>query len=601
MSKSRTKKAATTAVNTEITDYRIPVWRFSLVLGFFLLLLFIVAGRMSHLHLVKQSFLVAQGEQRMVREESIPALRGDIKDRNGEALAVSSPVKSLWLNPKLFDAANIPTLAATLGISAKTLSRRLVRNRHQGFMYVKRHLPPEEADKALALKLTGLFSDTEYRRFYPASEVTAHVVGMTNIDGKGQEGLELAYDEWLQGAPGQQRVVKDLRGNVIKQLNVSAIAKPGSDLTLTIDLRLQYLAYRELKAVVHAHKANWGSAVLIDARNGDILALVNRPSYNPNNRSTLNAKEMRNRALTDMIEPGSTLKAFTVAASLKQGKHSADSVVNTSPGFMRIRQKTIRDHRNYGRLDLTGIIRKSSNIGVAKLAHEMGADYLWNLLHSAKLGQATALGFPGEAVGYLPYPQKLDKLGLATLSYGYGLSVTPLQLAQAYTAFANAGCVQEARLIMTNAQTPCEQIMPASVAHDMSNMLETVTQKGGTGTRAKVEGYRVGGKTGTSHKVGIEGYQDSEYTAIFAGIAPISDPRFVLVVVIDQPQGQEYYGGEVAAPVFGRIMEEALRTLKIDPDQSQDFHLADVNNVYQVKPTHKVRKINKVNQAVTQL
>ena len=573
MAKSRAKKSATSA-NKEVVAYNIPVWRFALVLSVFVSLLLLVAGRMGYLHLVQQSFLVAQGEQRMVREESIAAVRGDIKDRNGEALAVSSPVMSLWLNPKLFNSENTQKLATSLGMSNAKLARRLKRNKNQGFMYVKRHLPPELAEKILSYKFPGLFSETEYRRFYPASAVTAHVVGMTNIDGKGQEGLELAYDEWLQGAPGQQRVVKDLLGNVIKQLNVSAIAKPGNELKLTLDLRLQYLAYRELKAVVQAHKANWGSAVLLDARNGDILALVNRPS---NNRSTLDPKTMRNRALTDMVEPGSTMKAFTVAAALKNKKYNANSVIDTSPGYMRIKHKTIRDHRNYGEMSLTKVITKSSNIGVAKLAHEMGAENLWTMLHDAKLGQATALGFPGEAVGKLPYPQKLDKLGLATLSFGYGLAVTPLQLAQAYTAFANKGCVQEARLIMTNAQVPCDQIMSQSVAKNMTEMLETVTQKGGTGTRAKVEGYRVGGKTGTSHKVGKEGYQDSEYTAIFAGIAPISDPRFVLVVVIDRPQGQEYYGGEVAAPVFGRIMEEALRTLQIAPDQSQDFHVAEVS------------------------
>ncbi len=576
MAKPRSKKAATTA-NTETIEYRIPVWRFALVLSVFVSLLLLVAGRMGYLHLVQQSFLAAQGEQRMVREESIAAVRGDIKDRNGEALAVSSPVMSLWLNPKLFDANNALKLASSLGISSKRLIRRLKKNRNQGFMYVKRHLPPELAEKVLAHKFPGLFAETEYRRFYPASAVTAHVVGMTNIDGKGQEGLELAYDDWLQGAPGQQRVVKDLLGNVIKQLNVSAIAKPGSDLKLTLDLRLQYLAYRELKAAVQVHKANWGSAVLLDAQNGDILALVNRPSYNPNNRAKLNAKSMRNRALTDMVEPGSTMKAFTVAAALTNKKYNANSIINTSPGYIRVKRKTIRDHTNYGAISLTKVITKSSNVGVTKLAHEMGAEKLWSMLHSAKLGQATALGFPGEAVGKLPYPQQLDKLGLATLSFGYGLAVTPLQLAQAYTAFANKGCVQEARLIMSNVQVPCEQIMPASVAKNMSQMLETVTQKGGTGTRAKVEGYRVGGKTGTSHKVGKEGYQDSEYTTVFAGIAPISDPRFVLVVVIDQPQGQEYYGGEVAAPVFGRIMEEALRTLQIAPDQSQDFHVAEVS------------------------
>jgi len=576
VAKPRSKKAATTA-NTETIEYRIPVWRFALVLSVFVSLLLLVAGRMGYLHLVQQSFLAAQGEQRMVREESIAAVRGDIKDRNGEALAVSSPVMSLWLNPKLFDANNALKLASSLGISSKRLIRRLKKNRNQGFMYVKRHLPPELAEKVLAHKFPGLFAETEYRRFYPASAVTAHVVGMTNIDGKGQEGLELAYDDWLQGAPGQQRVVKDLLGNVIKQLNVSAIAKPGNDLKLTLDLRLQYLAYRELKAAVQVHKANWGSAVLLDAQNGDILALVNRPSYNPNNRAKLNAKSMRNRALTDMVEPGSTMKAFTVAAALTNKKYNANSIINTSPGYIRVKRKTIRDHTNYGAISLTKVITKSSNVGVTKLAHEMGAEKLWSMLHSAKLGQATALGFPGEAVGKLPYPQQLDKLGLATLSFGYGLAVTPLQLAQAYTAFANKGCVQEARLIMSNVQVPCEQIMPASVAKNMSQMLETVTQKGGTGTRAKVEGYRVGGKTGTSHKVGKEGYQDSEYTTVFAGIAPISDPRFVLVVVIDQPQGQEYYGGEVAAPVFGRIMEEALRTLQIAPDQSQDFHVAEVS------------------------
>lgn len=574
MANTRTKKAATTTVAAP--EYRIPAWRFVLVLSVFLCLLFAVAGRMGYLHLVKQSFLVAQGEQRMVREETIPALRGDIKDRHGKALAVSSPVKSLWLNPKLFDAANIPALASSLGLSVNTLARRLQRNRHQGFMYIKRNLPPEVAGKALSLKLKGVFSETEYQRFYPAAEVTSHVVGMTNIDGKGQEGLELAYDEWLQGAPGQQRVVKDLLGNVIKQLNVSAVAKPGNELKLTLDLRLQYLAYRELKAVVQAHRANWGSAVLIDAKNGDILALVNRPSYNPNNRTTLNAKEMRNRSLTDMVEPGSTMKAFTVAAALSSGKYTADSVINTSPGYMRIQRKTIRDHRDYGLMSLTKIITKSSNIGVTKLAHEMGAEKLWDMLYSAKLGQATALGFPGEALGHLPYPQSLDDLGLATLSYGYGLSVTPLQLAQAYTAFANKGCLQEARLILTNKKTPCSQIMPESVAQEMTHMLETVTQKGGTGTRAKVAGYRVGGKTGTAHKVGQGGYEDSAYSAVFAGIAPISDPRFVLVVVIDQPKGQEYYGGEVAAPVFARIMEEALRTLQIAPDQSQDYKMAEV-------------------------
>ena len=287
---------------------------------------------------------------------------------------------------------------------------------------------------------------------------------------------------------------------------------------------------------------------------------------------------MRNRALTDIIEPGSTMKPFTVAAALSSGQYTPGTVINTSPGYMRIKHKTIRDHRDYGKLTLTKVITKSSNIGVTKVAHHLGADSLWNLLHSAHLGQTTAIGFPGEAVGQLPYPQQLDKLGLATLSYGYGLSVTPLQLAQAYTAFANKGCLQQVRLIDAQPQVECEKILSDKNANSVASMLETVTNKGGTGTRARVAGYRVGGKTGTAHKVGREGYEDSEYTAIFAGIAPASDPRYVLVVVIDQPQGQEYYGGEVAAPVFARIMEGALRTLNIKPDQVKDFHIAEVSS-----------------------
>lgn len=572
------KKRAATPVDKSDTQYRIPAWRYGLVLVVFACLVSVVAGRLGYLHLFKQSFLVAQGEQRMIRDEIIPGMRGKIIDRHGEPLALSSPVKSIYINPKRFDAANLTSLASALQLNPGNLKQRFKRNRNQSFMYVKRHIQPEIAQQVIDKGWKGLATETEYRRFYPASEVTAHVVGMTNIDGRGQEGLELAYDDWLQGKPGERRVVKDLLGNVVKQLNVTAVEQAGEDLQLTLDLRLQYLAYRELKSAVQAHKANWGSAVLLDARNGDILALVNRPSYNPNNRSRLNAVAMRNRALTDIVEPGSTMKPFTVAAALSSGQYTPGTVVNTSPGYMRIKHKTIRDHRNYGKLTLTKVITKSSNIGVAKVAHHLGADRLWELLHKSHLGQVTGIGFPGEAVGQLPYPQQLDKLGLATLSYGYGLSVTPLQLAQAYTTFANHGCLQQARLISAQPKVECEQILSADNADSINAMLETVTAKGGTGTRARVAGYRVGGKTGTAHKVGSEGYEDSEYSAIFAGVAPASDPRFVLVVVIDQPQGQEYYGGEVAAPVFARIMEGALRTLNIKPDQVEDFRIAEASS-----------------------
>lgn len=576
--KKTEKKQAATPVDISDVSYRIPTWRYSMVLVVFACLIVVVAGRLGYLHLYKQSFLVAQGEQRMVRDVEVPGLRGRILDRHGEPLALSSPVYSIYINPQRFSADNIKPLASILGLNHGKLKKRFRKNANQSFMYIKRQLAPELANQVLDKKWKGIAAETEFRRFYPAAEVTSHIVGMTNIDGNGQEGLELAYDEWLQGKSGGRRVVKDLLGNVIKQLNVTEVEEAGQDLKLTLDLRLQYLAYRELKAAVQTHKANWGSAVLLDAQNGDVLALVNRPSYNPNNRRQLTAEAMRNRALTDIVEPGSTMKPFTVAAALDSGKYTPGTVLNTSPGYMRIKHKTIRDHRDYGKLTLTKVITKSSNIGVTKIAHNLGADSLWGLLHQAHLGEVTGIGFPGEAAGQLPYPQQLDKLGLATLSYGYGLSVTPLQLAQAYTTFANQGCLQQVRLINGQAQENCEQILPKKYARQVASMLETVTQKGGTGTRAKVEGYRVGGKTGTAHKVGREGYEDSEYSAVFAGIAPISDPRFVLVVVIDQPQGQEYYGGEVAAPVFSRIMKSALRTLNIAPDKVQDFHVAEVSS-----------------------
>ena len=574
MAKTTEAKRAATPADSDGTGYRIPAWRFSLVLIALACLMLTIVGRLGHLHLYQQPFLAAQGEMRTVRDEQTPAVRGKITDRNGEPLAVSSPVMSIWINPSKFSSENIKPLASELGISARNLKKRFRQNASQSFMYVKRHLAPEKAESILKKQWPGLYAETEYRRFYPASEVTSHVVGMTNIDGKGQEGLELAFDEWLVGKPGSRRVVKDLYGNVVKQVNVSEVAERGNDLRLTIDLRLQYLAYRELKTAVQAHKANWGSAVLLDARSGDILALVNRPSYNPNNRSKLTAESMRNRALTDVIEPGSTMKAFTVAAGLQSGQYTPGTLIDTSPGFMRIKQKTIRDHRDYGELTLTGVVTKSSNIGVTKVAHHIGADSLWNILYQAKLGQVTGLGFPGEASGRLPVPRQLDSLGLATLSYGYGLSVTPLQLAQAYTVFANNGCLTQARLLADQQRSDCVRVLSEDVTDDMMGMLKTVTASGGTGTQAAVKGYRIAGKTGTAHKVGSSGYEDSEYTAIFAGVAPAESPQFVLVVVVDQPGGQEYYGGEVAAPVFARIMEGALRTLNVIPDHPEDFQIA---------------------------
>lgn len=565
--------------NTEETKVEgVERWRFALVLAVFAILLAVVAGRLVMLHTIEQPFLFEQGEKRTVRSEVQMASRGIISDRFGQPLAVSTPVVTLWVNPKQVNPNELVGVAKTLGLNARDLVQRIERVARQGrsFYYIKRQVQPEIAEKILSQKIAGLYGDDDFRRYYPAAEVTAHTVGLVNVDGKGQEGLELAFDEYLEGSDGSRQVVKDLFGNVIKQLGVDSIAQSGEDLTLTLDLRLQYLAYRELKSVVQSHHAAAGSAVILDAKTGEILALVSQPSYNPNNRATLNPKHMRNRAVADLIEPGSTIKPFTVAAALESGKYTAGTKVDTSPGYVRIKNKTIRDHRDYGVLDLTGIITKSSNVGVSYLARDLGAESIWQFLNHAGIGNPGTLGFPGEAVSSIPYPEQLDDLRLSTVSYGYGLSVSPLQLAETYTSFVG-GCRQHVSLLLAQAGSqPCEPVMSARTARQTLDMLETVVSAKGTGSRAAVDGYRVGGKTGTAHKVGRGGYEDSEYTAVFAGLAPLTDPDLILVVVVDEPQGQEYYGGEVAAPVFSRIMEQALRLRQVIPDKPGKDQLLQV-------------------------
>ena len=446
--------------NQQTTLSGITRWRFTLVLAVFGCLLGAVLVRLVMLHTVDQPFLFEQGEKRTVREEVQPAMRGMITDRYGKPLAVSTPVVTLWLNPQQVNVQQLPAVAADLGLSRKELTRKVERAATQGrsFLYLKRQVQPELAQQVLKRRIAGIYGDDDFRRFYPAAEITAHTVGIVDIDGKGQEGLELAFDDFLQGSEGSRQVVKDLYGNVIKQLKVNAVPQPGGDLALTLDLRLQYLAYRELKAAVSQHHAKSGSAVLVDARSGDVLALVNQPSYNPNNRASLRAENMRNRAIADLIEPGSTIKPFTVAAALSSGRYFPSSEINTAPGFVRVKNKTIRDHRNYGVLDITGVITKSSNVGVTFLAHQLGAENIWDFFSKAGIGQATVLGFPGEAVGSLPYPEQMDALRLATVSYGYGLSVSPLQLAHAYTSFTQGGCRNPVRLLMNNQpQTKCQR------------------------------------------------------------------------------------------------------------------------------------------------
>lgn len=555
--------------NEESSTYSIPRWRFIVVLVALGLLLGAILVRLIMLHTIDQPFLFEEGEKRVVRAQLETARRGMITDRFGNPLAVSTPVVDIGLHPSQVDLARIPEIARILGQPADPMVRtvREAAAKGRGFIYLDRQVEPDLAKAIADLGIDGIQMQEGYRRFYPAAEVASHVVGIVNIDGQGQEGLELAYDKYLTGKDGKRTVVKDRYGHIVKQVSVDSVAEPGRDITLTIDLRLQYLAYRELMAAVQTHQARSGSAVILDARTSEILAMVNQGAYNPNNRANFVVANMRNRAVADVIEPGSTVKPFTVAAALESGMFQPTTLVDTNPGWVRVRNKTIRDHRNYGVLDLTGIITKSSNVGSRFLAKTIGPQALWKMFSDAGMGQPSGLGFPGESVGVLPFPEQLDELRLATASYGYSIAMSPLQLAQAYTSFTQQGCRKPAYLVAeARREEPCHPVMSEKVARQVLDMMETVTSNVGTASRARVMGYRVGGKTGTAHRVGDHGYEESSYTAVFAGVAPITNPDLVMVVVIDDPQGKEYYGGEVSAPVFGRIMEQALRLRQVPPD-----------------------------------
>ncbi|GAA0848660.1 peptidoglycan D,D-transpeptidase FtsI [Marinobacter szutsaonensis] len=545
----------------------LKAWRFGTVLGVFLLVVAALGWRLVDLHVVDNEFLRKQGDVRTIRVESIDAHRGVISDRHGEPLAVSTPVQTIWANPSEAnpDEPRLANLARLLGINEARLRERLRDYAGREFIYLRRKVQPSLARDAMALDINGIYSRQEYRRYYPAGEVTAHVVGFTDIDERGQEGIELTYNDWLSGESGRKRVLKDNRGRAIKDLTLIRDAQPGQKLELSLDLRLQYLAYRELKAVVNAHKARGGTLVMLDVDTGEVLAMVNQGSYNPNDRSQLAAENLRNKAITDLFEPGSTMKPITVAAALESGLYKSGDTIDTSPGYRRFGRFTIRDHRNYGVLDLTGIIVKSSNVGMSKIASEIGGDVIRDLYSRLGLGQPTGVGFPGEAVGILPAPPKWRPVEEATLSYGYGMSVNALQLAQAYMVLANGGIRYPLSLLKVDEPPRGQRVLSEGVAHEVRQMLAQVVEKG-TGTRAQPGFYSAGGKTGTVHLVGAQGYEDSQYKAIFAGMAPIDNPRIVTVVAVDAPQSGEYYGGEVAAPVFARVMSDALRLLNVKPE-----------------------------------
>ncbi|MDP5056729.1 MAG: penicillin-binding protein 2 [Marinomonas hwangdonensis] len=552
-------------------------WRFRFVYGIALLLFFIAGGRLFYLTAVDNAFLKNQGEIRAVRTEVIPATRGMILDRRGEPLAVSTPTWTIIANPKALW--NVPVdvekktgpeeeikrLAEVMGVGRAWLQERFEANKSRSFMYLRRQIPPTEADSIMAANVVGVSKTREYKRFYPAGEVAAHVVGFTNIDDKGQEGIELAFDTALEGVSGRRSFVKDLSGNIISGIGVDQTERPGENIELSIDLRLQYLAYRELKAAVTEHRATSASAVILDVKTGEILAMVNQPSYNPNDRTALEYEDLRNRAVIDLFEPGSTMKPFTVSAALMSGQYTTETKIDTSPGHMRFGRFTIRDARNYGVIDFEELLIKSSNVGASKIALSLPQDAVWNMDYELGMGSPVGIGFPGEASGVLPSHPKWHPSEIATLSYGYGLSVSTLQLAQAYMALGNGGYRVPVTIFKQDVPAQGKQIMPNKVAQDVVKMLEAVVQKG-SGRTAQIPGYRVAGKTGTVHKVGSKGYEYDQYIALFAGLAPASDPRLAMVVMINDPKGREYYGGEVAAPVFSRVMEGALTTLNIYPD-----------------------------------
>lgn len=545
-----------------------PGWRLALVLVGLSLAALALVARAAYLQVGDSDFLRGQGDARNLRIEPLAATRGLILDRNGQPLAVSTPVVSIWANPAqaLTARERWKAVAKAAGMSHEELKDRVLRDQGKEFVYIRRHLAPEVAEKILALNVPGFHGTTEYRRYYPAGEVAAHVVGFTNIDDVGQEGMELAHESLLGARAGRRKVVKDLKGRVIEDVEIIEDARPGRDLTLSIDLRIQYLAYRALASTVAQYRAEGGMVVVLDVETGEVLAMVNLPAFNPNNRARVRSTALRNRAITDVFEPGSTMKTFTVAAGLESGKYRPGTLIETSPGTLRVGSKVISDHQNYGTIDVTTVLTKSSNVGSTKIALSLSPDELVSTFSRVGFGQSTNSGFPGESSGSLARRTSWRPIELATLSYGYGLSVTALQLAQSYAVLASGGVARPVTLLKRESAVKGERVFGAGVSRALVDMLMTVSSDAGTATRARINGYTVAGKTGTVHKLSGAGYAENEYLSVFAGMAPGSNPRVVTVVVVDQPTSGGYFGGLVAAPVFSAVTAGALRTLNVSPD-----------------------------------
>ena len=529
-----------------------------------------LVGRAAYVQLIHSDFYQREGNQRFVRNIEIPTSRGMITDRNGEPVAVSSPVESIWCDPQelLKTPDRLPELARALGEPLDTLTSRISQRAEKEFYYLKRRINPDEAKKILAHGVPGVYSKREYRRFYPQGEAMAHVLGFTNIDDRGQEGVELAFDEWLRGNPGAKKVIRDNRGRIVENVDLVKQAQPGKDLTLSIDRRIQYLAYRELRNALISNNASSGSVVVLDVATGEVLAMVNLPTFNPNAASLGKPDAHRNRAITDTMEPGSTIKPITAAAALTAGVVKPTTLFNTSPGWIPNGKWRTTDTHNYGVLDVTGIIRKSSNVGAAKLAALVPDQEYYEFLRKFGYGSKTGSGFPGEAAGQLAPPSRWCGTCKQTISYGYGLSVTPLQIAHAYATIGNGGMAIAPTFIKGQRNEPTEVLSP-QIAHEVLRMMQTVTEPGGTAVQAAILGYHVAGKTGTARKANAGGYS-REYLAFFAGLVPVDNPRFSMVVVLDNPQSS-IYGGIVSAPVFHNVMEGALRLMDVPPDDIETW------------------------------
>lgn len=564
-------------------------WRFRVVVGLLLALVAAICWRIIDLQVVDHTFLKEQGDARSLRHIPIPAHRGLITDRNGEPLAVSTPVTTLWANPKemQLDKSKWAVLATALGQDPKALAERLDSQAGKEFIYLVRGLTPEHGQAVLDLKVPGVYGIEEFRRFYPAGDVTAHMVGFTDLDDHGREGVELAYDDWLAGVPGKRQVIKDRRGRLIKDVQVTKNAKAGKTVALSIDLRLQYLATRELRNAIVENEAKAGSMVIMDVKTGEVLAMVNFPTYNPNNRRTMVPAAMRNRAIIDVFEPGSTMKPISMTAALDSGRWKPTDKVEVYPGTLQIGKYTIRDvTKTEGPvLDLTGILINSSNVGMSKVAFDVGGEAIFQAMQRVGLGQYTGLGFPGERVGNLPNYREWRKAETATLSYGYGLSVTALQLVHAYAAIANNGRIVPLTILKSDKPPVSTQAIPEPTAKTLQTMLQAVIEDSRGVYRARVPSYHVAGKSGTARKtsVGTKGYAENSYRSLFAGFGPMSNPRYAVVVVIDEPSKGGYYGGLVSAPVFSKVMSGTLRLMNVTPDNLAPIPVEQVNAAPVVK------------------